>query len=137
MMTEITDAEAAEERWASSEQGKAAVMAACHKADELGLSRAAGRAAVVVEPADISAIVYAACLAAGWDAETMGGEPGPAHLHHWLILGVQPHIPFVVIGKPVPHTIVLMRCSECGEPDTWMLAGEWTPEVLQATGEQR
>lgn len=134
-MTDITDAETAEVLWASSEQGKAAVMAACRKADELGLTRTAGRPVVVIEPADIGAIVYAAYLAIGWDgepAESMeDGKAVPAHLHIWTILGAQPHIPFVVIGKPAPHTIMLIRCSECGEPDARMLTGEWTLEDLQ------
>lgn len=82
-MTDITDAEAAEVLWASTEQGRAARLAACRKADELGLSRTAGRPAMVVEPADISAIVYAAYLAAGWDAEPMEEDEPPAHDHQW------------------------------------------------------
>ena len=130
-MTEITDAEAAGVLWASSEQGKVAVMAACRKADELGLTRAPGRPATVIEPADIGAIVYAAYLAAGWDAEPMEDEAAPAHDHQWAVLGAQPHTPSVIFGKPVPHTIVLLRCTECGELDARMLPGEWTLEVLQ------
>jgi len=37
----------------------------------------------------------------------------------------------VMFGKPVPHTIALIRCTECGEPDTRMLAGEWTLHELR------
>jgi hypothetical protein len=72
-MTDIADAEAAEVLWASSEQGKAAILAGCRKADDLGLPGTRGRPPAVIEPADISAIVYAAYLAAGWDAEP--GKP--------------------------------------------------------------
>ena len=62
------------------------------------------------------------------------GEPAPVHLHHWTILRAQPHIPFTVLVKPVPHTIALVRCTECGEPDALLLVGEWTLEDLRATG---
>lgn len=86
--------------------------------------------------AEIAQVVYAAYLAAGWDAEPMEDEP-PAHDHHWAILAAQPHTPFVVLGKPVPHTIVLIRCAECGEPDSRMLPGEWALETLQEAGEQQ
>jgi len=127
-MTEITDAEAAEVLWASSEQGLAATRAAWEKRGSLGVD---------LDRADISAIVYAAYLAAGWDAEPMEDEPAPAHDHQWAILGAQPHTPSVMFGKPVPHTIVLIRCTECGEPDSRMLPGEWALEDLQATGEQQ
>jgi hypothetical protein len=123
-MTEITDAEAAEVLWASSEQGKSAVQAAWAKALDLNVAFVStGK-----NMADVRAIVYAAYLAAGWDAEPMEDDE-PAHLHSWGILGAQPHTPFVVIGKPVPHTIVLIRCTECGEPDALMLVGEWTVDT--------
>jgi hypothetical protein len=128
-MTELTDAETAEIQWASDGQGKAAVRAAWDRAEGLGLdSRPAGMA-------DVGAIVYAAYVAGGWDAEPMeDDEEVAAHLHSWTILGTQPHTPPVLFGKPVPHTIVLVRCSECGEPDTRMLPGEWTAEDLQRDG---
>jgi hypothetical protein len=61
-MTEITDAEVAEIQWASSEQGMAAVKAACDLARSLGVL---GTRAYLTE-SDVSAIVYAAYLAAGW-----------------------------------------------------------------------
>ena len=134
-MTEITDAEAAEVLWASSEQGKAAVRAGWEKARKLGLDKPSGHDP---DMADIGAIVYAAYLAAGQYAGPMeDDEPAPAHEHHWAILGAQPHTPTAMFGKPVPHTIVLMRCTECGEPDSRMLPGEWTLETLQEMGEQQ
>lgn len=138
-MTEITDAEAAEVLWASSEQGKAAVMAAWERWEKIrhNAPDAALPGIIMVDRADISAIVYAAYLAAGWDAEAMEDEPAPVHLHCWEILGVQPHMPAVMFGKPIPHTIVLMRCSECGEPDTRMLPGEWAKADLEGSGEQQ
>ena len=66
-MTEITDSEAVKVLWASSEQGKAAVKAAHEKARRLGVD---------IDPLETGAIVYAAYLAAGWDA-----EPALAHEH--------------------------------------------------------
>jgi hypothetical protein len=125
-MTEITDAEAAEVLWASSEQGKAAVKAAWEWADLHHLDK-------WMDLADVSAIVYAAYLAAGWDDEPAeDDEPAPAHDHHWVILGAQPHTPPAIFySKPVPHTIVLIRCTECGEPDSRMVAGEWTLHELR------
>lgn len=64
-MTEITDAEAAEILWASSEQGMAAVKAAWERAKQLGI---AGHPVVTggrpIDMADIGAIVYVAHLAA-------------------------------------------------------------------------
>ena len=124
----ITDDEAAEVLWASSEQGKAAVRAAHEKAAALGLVNEQDGLAW----ADIGAIVYAACLAAGWDAEPMeDAGPAPACLHSWAILAAQPHIPAVMFSKPVPHTIALIRCTACSEPDSRMLVGEWTLEDLQ------
>jgi hypothetical protein len=127
-MTETTDTKAAEVLWASSEQGKAAHQAAWLKLRELGLVPS-------VDATQLGQIVYAAFLAAGWDAEPMEDEPAPAHDHQWAILGAQPHTPitpFVLIGgKPVPHTIVLIRCTECGEPDSRMLPGEWTLHELR------
>lgn len=74
-MTEITDAEAAEVLWASSEQGKAAVKAAREKARRLDHCTQRTPASppwsgtstdqVSLDIADIGAIVYAAHLAAG------------------------------------------------------------------------
>ena len=71
-----------------------------------------------------------------WEIEAEPDEPEgePAHLHHWVILGAQPHIPSVMFGKPVPHTIALVRCTECGMPDALLLAGEWTLDDLRSTG---
>jgi hypothetical protein len=126
-MTDITDAEAAEVLWASSEQGEAAVRAAYDRARSYGVLMTGAH----VTESDISGIVYAAYLAAGWDPEPMEDEPAPAHDHQWTILAAQPHTPAVMFGKPVPHTIVLVRCTACSEPDSRMLPGEWTLEDLQ------
>jgi hypothetical protein len=126
-MTEITDTEAAEVLWASSEQGKAAHQAAWLKLRELGLVPS-------VDATQLGQIVYAAFLAdLRVAAECVeDDEPVPAHDHHWSILGVQPHTPVAMfLAKPVPHTIALMRCTECGEPDTRMLPGEWTLHELR------
>ena len=120
-MTEITDSEAAEVLWASSERGEAAVKRAWEKARRLDHCTQRTSASppwsgtsidqVSLDIFDVRAIVYAAYLAAGWDAEPMEDEPAPAHDHQWVILGAQ--------------------------PDARMLPGEWTLETLQAAGEQR
>ena len=60
-MTHITDDEAAEILWASSDEGKAAVRAAWAKARALGLDKPSGHD---LDMADVGAIVYAAFLAA-------------------------------------------------------------------------
>jgi hypothetical protein len=57
-----------------------------------------------------------------------------AHLHSWVVLGAQPYTPYVMLGKPTPHTIVLIRCSACGEPDTRTLPGTWIVPDLQIEG---
>jgi hypothetical protein len=132
-MTDVTDAEAAEVLWASSEQGKAAVQAGWKRAEAIGAR---------VYLVEVGAIVYAAYLAAGQDAEPMEDgeaapaedEPKPAHLHSWAVLSVQPHTPWMPFGKPIPHTIALVRCSACGEPDARRLPGEWTAKDLERGG---
>src|ERR1019366_2277780 len=101
---------------ASSEQGKAAHQAAWLKLRELGLVPS-------VDATQLGQIVYAAFLAAGWDAEPMEDEPAPAHDHQWAILGAQPHTPIT--------PFVLIGCTECGEPDSRMLPGEWTLHELR------
>ena len=127
-MTEITDDEAAEVLWASSEQGKAAVKAAWEKRCLLGTD---------LDRVDIGTIVYAAFLAAGRDAvpgELLeASEPEPAGCEHrWTILAAQETIPpGFTFGKPVPHTAVLTRCEECGQPESWLLIGAWTLEDLK------
>jgi hypothetical protein len=57
---ELSDAQVAEIQWASSEQGMAAVKAACDLARSLGVL---GTRAYLTE-SDVGAIVYAAYLAA-------------------------------------------------------------------------
>jgi hypothetical protein len=128
-MTEITDAMAAEVLWASDELGKAAVRAAWDKAKSLGLGT---RSADI---ADIGAIVYAAYLAAGWDAgPTEADEPELAGCEHkWAVLKVQAVSPSgITFGKPIPHTAALARCRDCGQPESWLLAGEWKRDDLAA-----
>jgi hypothetical protein len=70
-MTDITDAEAAEVLWASSEQGKAAVKAAWDRWKQIRRNApdAALPGVIFVDQADIGAIVYAAYLAAGFGRE--------------------------------------------------------------------
>jgi hypothetical protein len=134
-VTDITDAEAAEVLWTSSEQGKAAVEAAWEKASQMGLRRSVtGSAASTVTMADITAIVYAAYQAAGWDSEPDTAEEDdpvpPACEHDWAILKAQdstPKFPF-----SAPHTAVLGRCKDCGQPETWLLVGTWTRDDLAA-----
>ena len=119
-MTEITDAEAAEVLWASSEQGKAAVEAAREKARQLLVGSKYNMPASMAE---IGAILYAAYLAAGWDAEpaeddefTENAEPTRCE-HKWAVLKAQAvDPPGFVFGKPVPHTAALARCLDCGLP---------------------
>ena len=122
----LIPAEGAEVAWARSELGKAAHNAAWLKLRELDLVQ-------YVDATQLGQIIYAALVAAWPATEPMEDVPAPAHDHQWAILGAQPHTPAVMLGKPVPHTIVLIRCTECGEPDTRMLPGEWTLAQLQQT----
>ena len=130
-MTETTDAEAAEILWASSEQGNAAVEAALKKAQRLGWAVATTGIA-----ADIAAVIYAAYLAAGWDAEPDGpdeeSEPeSSCGEHQWALLKAQDATPKFPFSSP--HTAVLARCLECAQPEAWLLIGAWTLEDLQGT----
>jgi hypothetical protein len=59
--------------------------------------------------------------AAGWDAGPMEDGDTPVHDHHWAILAVQPYTAPVLFGKPIPHTITLIRCTACGEADSRIL----------------
>lgn len=60
-----------------------------------------------------------------------GSGDAPEHLHSWAVLGVQRStVPPVIFGMPGKYTIALIRCSQCGEPDTRTLPGEWTMEDL-------
>lgn len=63
--------ESAEVLWASSEQGQAAVKAAWERWERIRRDApdAALPGIIFVDQADVRAIVYAAYLAAGWDAE--------------------------------------------------------------------
>lgn len=74
-----------------------------------------------------------------WDREDADeAGDGPAHVHHWAVLNVQPHTPWVMLGKPIPHTVALLRCTDCRLPDTVLLTGEWTlaqVRELEAEGE--
>jgi hypothetical protein len=129
-MTEITDAEVAQIQWASSEQGKAAVRAAWEKAQQLGLDvRPPSTPAAAM--AYISAVVYAAYLAAGWD-----GEPGGQreHAHDWKVLKSEE------VSNPSSgpsafgwQTVALLRCAGCGDVASRILAGRWD-ETLKAAG---
>ena len=59
-------------------------------------------------------------------------DEAAGHVHRWEVLAVQRHLPLAIIGKPVPHTIVLIRCAACGLPDSLSLIGEWTMQALRA-----
>jgi hypothetical protein len=142
----VTDAEAAAEaRWANTTQGKAAFTAAWGKLREAGLHQ-------YVDATQLSVIIYAAHLAvdplqradariaalAGGQDEPEEDPPPPAHLHYWAVLRAQPHTQSVIpFGPPVPGTIVLIRCTGCGEPDSLILPGEWTTEDLSLPGWER
>ena len=66
-MTQISDEEAAEVLWASSEQGRAAIRAAWDRAQDLDLDLRQWTSVRLRDEADVGSIVYAAYLAAGWD----------------------------------------------------------------------
>jgi hypothetical protein len=121
-MTEITAGELAEIQWANSDAGKAAFKAAWGKLRSMGLT-------AHVDATQLGQIVYAAHLAD--DPGEPEAEPVPqaaAHVHDWLVLGTQSHIPFTPLGPP--HTIALIRCRVCGEPDAVILVGEWSRDDL-------
>ena len=127
-MTEITDAEAAEVLWASSEQGKAAHQAAWLKLRELGLVPS-------VDATQLGQIVYAAFLAAGWDGGTAPAE-AVGHVHDWKVHGKQGDISVNPTGGPsfgLQTTVALMRCAACGDLKTEILRGQW--DVRYLTGE--
>lgn len=132
-MTRITDGEAAEVLWASSEAGRAAVRAGWDRAQQAGIAghpvTSGGRP---IDMADIAAVVYAAFRAVPPD-----GEPGEAaqpagHEHDWAVLGAQ-EAPVTGIPSGTPRTLVLGACRSCGQPATWTLDGTWTAEDLTGT----
>ncbi len=48
------------------------------------------------------------------------------HVHYWVLRKAQPEPqPLPMFSKPLPFTRVLGQCTACGEPATWLLAGEW------------
>lgn len=47
------------------------------------------------------------------------------HEHVWKLCKVQPAAAFG-FGVKGAHTRVLGQCITCGQPETWLLAGEWT-----------
>lgn len=70
-------------------------------------------------------------------AETLQLIAESAHVHRWAILGVW-NSP---VNRPVhprllgnmQTTIALVRCQECGVPETTELEGIWTLEQLTAS----
>lgn len=146
-MTEITDAEATEVLWASSEQSKAAVTTAWETARRLDHCTQRTPASppwsgtstdqVSLDIADVAATVYAAYLAAGWDA---GPDEPREHVHDWKVRNSANGISFNPHGGPsvsAAQTVALLRCAGCGDVASRILAGRWTLEDLQATGEQQ
>jgi len=129
----ITDAEAAEVAWASSDEGKAAVRAAWERAGDLGIA-GPHEGMADVHMSDIGAIAYAAHLAAEAAGEDPEEEEAPpdACPHQWAVLKAQDCTPWVAFGKPTPHTAVLARCLECAQPEAFLLIGAWTAEDLEA-----
>lgn len=130
-MTEISDAEAREALWASSEAGRAAVAAACEKADDLGFPRTGGQPAKVIEVRDIAAIAYAAHRAHEEVAELEAREEreeraDERHVHRWRAKGVQEHRPLTLLGPPAVNTAVLARCETCLELTVFLLPGTWS-----------
>lgn len=78
-MTGITDDEAAEVLWASSEQGKAAVRAAWARWEQIRQGApelTSGIQVLAVDRADIGAVVYAAYQAGRWAGGGAGGGGG-------------------------------------------------------------
>lgn len=135
-MTEISDAELDEITWANSDQGQAAVRAAWEKTKEVALRRWQDQkpvgAGIDIDIADVSAIVYAAYLAAGWGAEPTEDAVHGCQ-HSWTILDAQEVPPIMAfITKPIPRTAVLTRCTTCGEPTARVLDGTWTRETFAA-----
>lgn len=92
-MTEITDAEAAEVLWASSEEGKAAFRAAWQKLREMGLHQH-------VDMTQLGQVVYAAHLAAA--AASLTDAVGPSPLDP----------PWRWFRSADDH--VFYRCGSCG-----------------------
>ena len=108
-------------------RGQGRGRAAWDKTKALGLGTRA------VDMADVGAIVYAAYLAAGWDAEP--GEPRE-HVHAWEVRNSADGISFNPTGGPsvgVTQTIVLLRCDGCGDVASRILTGRWTLEDLRDT----
>lgn len=52
------------------------------------------------------------------------------HEHHWRILAIELTQLPVMFTSSRPATLVLLRCRDCGWPQTTMLAGYWTREQL-------
>lgn len=123
-MTEISDEEAREALWASSEAGRAAVDAAWTAAGDRGLLHDD----FPVDMADIAAVAYAAHRAheAVADLEARE-EQEPEHVHAGPISAVS----HGTGTDGTPWTFALRRCRECGGSFTQRLEGSWTWAELE------
>lgn len=56
------------------------------------------------------------------------------HVHRWDILGVKPEASAAIHPRMNfrPFTVVLVRCRECGWPETTELDGLWTEAQITA-----
>lgn len=69
-------------------------------------------------------------------APQAAGNPGQPEqaggcAHHWVLRKAQPApAPYSTFGNHDPYTLVLGQCTQCGEPETWLLPGEWTLEDI-------
>lgn len=133
-MTEISDTQLDEITWANSDEGKAAFSAAWAKAKGIGIAGIGTGRVMGIDMADVGAIVWAAHQATAVSEEEDDTEPAPVHLHSWTILDAQEVPPVMAfMTKPVLRTAVLARCTNCGEPVSWLLNGTWTLEALRET----
>jgi hypothetical protein len=118
--------------WARTAQGAFAVKCGWDAACQLGITGPDGR---LLDMDEIAAIVHAGLLATADDEpEPMADEPAGC-VHRWDILSAQEATPpGFTFGKPVPHTAVLTRCRNCGQPESWLLIGAWDLKDLQGNG---
>lgn len=125
-MTEISDEEAREALWASSEAGRAAVGAAWDKATACHFTREHLDGGL--EKPELAAIVYAAHRAYEAVADLEAREDRePEHRHAGPISAVS----HGTGTDGTPWTFSLRRCRECGGSFTQRLEGSWTRAELE------
>lgn len=70
-------------------------------------------------------------------AEAVRLATASAHIHMWNIIGVRP--PSGPIHPRLANTqttVVLLKCTECGLPETVELIGSWTEEQVRKASEK-